>query len=85
MSPVDVKEFRTDILEAGTRLASLLTVEYPNADLVSAALYNVLEFVDDFSTEGKLYCVQLHICLGIKFYHEQTKGGQSRGEVFVSC
>ena len=38
LSPVDVEEFRTDILEAGTRLASLLTVEYPDADLVSAAL-----------------------------------------------
>ena len=53
MSPVDVKEFRTDSLEAGTRLASLLTVEYPDADLVSATLYNVSEVVDYFSMKGK--------------------------------
>ena len=53
MSPVDVEEFRTNILEAGTRLASLLTVEYPDADLVSAALYNVSEAVEDFSMKGK--------------------------------
>ena len=31
LSPVDVGEFCTGILEAGTRLASLLTVEYPSA------------------------------------------------------
>ena len=42
-----------DILEAGTRLGSLLTVEYPDADLVSAALYNVSEVVEDFSMKGK--------------------------------
>ena len=53
LSPVDVKEFRTDILEAGTWLASMLTVEYPDADLVSAALYNVSEVVEDFSIKGK--------------------------------
>ena len=38
LSPVDVEDFRTGILEAGTWLASLLTVEYPSADLVSDAL-----------------------------------------------
>ena len=37
-SPMDVEEFHTVILEARTRLASLLTVEYPSADLVSDAL-----------------------------------------------
>ena len=41
LSPMDVDEFRTVILEARTRLASLLTVEYFSADLVSDALYNV--------------------------------------------
>ena len=53
LSPVDVKEFRMDILEAGTRLVPMLTVEYPDADLVSAALYNVSEVVEDFSMKGK--------------------------------
>ena len=53
LSLVDVEEFRTDILEAGTWLASMLTVEYPDADLVSAALYNVSEVVEDFSMKGK--------------------------------
>ena len=38
LSPMDVEEFRTVIFEARTRLASLLTVEYPSADLVSDAV-----------------------------------------------
>ena len=38
LSPAIVEEFRMGILDAGTRLASLLTVEYPRADLVSKAL-----------------------------------------------
>ena len=58
LSPVDVKKFRTDILEAGTWLASLLTVEYPDADLVSAALYNVSEVVEDFSMKRKWVTTQ---------------------------
>ena len=38
---VDVEEFRAGILGAGTGLAPFLEVEYPSADLVSAALCNV--------------------------------------------
>ena len=53
LSPVNFKEFRTGILEAGTRLASLLTVEYPSADLVSDALYGVTEVVEVYSMKGK--------------------------------
>jgi hypothetical protein len=53
-SLVDVEEFRTGILEAGTQLASLFTVEYPSADLVSDALYGVTEVVEVFIMKGKL-------------------------------
>ena len=53
MSPMDVEEFCTVVLEAGTRLASLLTVEYPSADLVSDALYGVTEVVEVYSLKGK--------------------------------
>jgi hypothetical protein len=49
----DVEEFFTDILDAGLRLASLLTVEYPRADLVGEALSAVTEVVEVFSLEGK--------------------------------
>ena len=37
MSPLDVEEFCTDILDAGAQLASLVVVEYPNACLVEDA------------------------------------------------
>ena len=53
LSPVDVEDFRTGILEAGTQLASLLTVEYPSADLVSDTLYGVAEIVEVYSMKGK--------------------------------
>ena len=53
LSPTDVEEFRTGILDAGTRLASLLTVEYPCADLVSKALYIATDVVEVYSLEGK--------------------------------
>ena len=53
LSPTDVEEFRTGILDAGTRLASLLTVEYPRADLVSEALYVATDVVEVYSLEGK--------------------------------
>jgi len=52
LSPVDVEEFCTDILDAGLRLASLLTA-YPRADLVGEALSGVTEVVEAFSLEGK--------------------------------
>ena len=53
LAPVDVEEFRMGILEAGTWLASLLVVEYPNAHLVNDALFGVTEVVDCYSLKGK--------------------------------
>ena len=41
------------IVGAGTRLASLLTVEYPSADMVSDALYGVTKVVEVYSMKGK--------------------------------
>ena len=41
MSPLDVEEFRTDILDAGARLSDLVVVQYPNACLVDDALFGV--------------------------------------------
>ena len=52
-SPVDVEEFCTGILGAVTGLAPLMKVEYPSADLVSAALCNVLEVVEGYIMKGK--------------------------------
>ena len=48
MSPVDVEEFHTDILDAGTELASLLELEFPNAESVSNALFDVVKVVEDY-------------------------------------
>ena len=45
LPPGNVEEFGEDILEAGTQLASLVKVEFSNADLVSAALYDVIMVV----------------------------------------
>ena len=45
MSPLDVEEFRTGILDAGARLADLVVVEYPNACLVKDALFGMTEVV----------------------------------------
>ena len=45
MSPLDVKEFCTGILDAGARLAALVVVKYPNHCLVSNALFGVTEVV----------------------------------------
>ena len=53
LSPVNVEEFRTDMLDAGKRLASLLVVEYPNAGLVNGALYGVTEVVECYILTGK--------------------------------
>ena len=53
LSPVDVEEFRTVMLDAGTRLASLLVVEYSNADLVGDALFGVTDVLECYSLKGK--------------------------------
>ena len=49
LSPTDVEEFRTVVLGAGTRLASLLTGDYPRADLVSEALDIATGVAEGFS------------------------------------
>ena len=41
------------MLGAGMVLTPLLTVEYPSADLSSAALYGVTEVVEGYSLKGK--------------------------------
>ena len=53
LSPFDVEEFCAGILGAGTGLAPLLKIEYSSADLVSAALCDVSEFVEGYSMKGK--------------------------------
>ena len=53
LSPVNVEEFRTDILEAGTQLMSLLEVEYPSAGLFDDSLWGVTEVVECYSMKGK--------------------------------
>jgi hypothetical protein len=53
LSPINVEEFRTEILDAGTRLADLLVVEYPKASLVDNALFGVTEVVECFGLEGR--------------------------------
>ena len=53
LSPVDVEEFRPVMLDAGTRLASLLVIEYPSAGLDDDALWGVTEVVECYSMKGK--------------------------------
>ena len=53
MSPHDVEEFRTNIVDAGSRLADLVDVPYPNAPLVDNALFAVTEIVECFGLEGR--------------------------------
>ena len=53
MSPLDVEEFRTGILDAVARLADLVVVEYPNARLVEDALFGVTEIVECYGLKGQ--------------------------------
>ena len=53
LSPDDVGEFRTAILDAGLGLGTLLTAEYPRSELVSEALYVVTKVVGVYGLEGK--------------------------------
>ena len=53
MSPLDVEEFRTGILDAGARLVSLVVVQYPNACLVGDALFGVTEVVECYGLKGQ--------------------------------
>jgi hypothetical protein len=53
LSPIDVEEFRTGILDAGTRLAEVLALEYPKASLVDNALFAVSKVVECYGLEGR--------------------------------
>ena len=52
LPPGNVQEFGEEILEAGTQLASLVKVDFPNADLISAALYDVILVVKNHRLKG---------------------------------
>ena len=52
LPPGNVEEFGEDVLEAGTQLGSLVKVEFPNTDLVSAALYDMLVVVKNHGLKG---------------------------------
>jgi hypothetical protein len=51
--PIDVEEFRAEIIGAGARLANLLVMEYPKTSLVDNALFGVTEVVECFGLEGR--------------------------------
>ena len=53
LSPDDVGEFCNAILDAGLGLGTLLTAEYPRAELVSEALHVVTKVVGVYGLEGK--------------------------------
>ena len=52
MSPLDIEEFCTDIVNAGARLADLVVVPYPNAHLVDDTLFAVTGIVVCFGLKG---------------------------------
>ena len=53
LSPGDVAAYRAAMLGAGDVLGGLLSCEFPNADLVSDALYAVTKVVGVYGLEGK--------------------------------
>ena len=53
MAPVDVDEFRTDIVHAGARLANLIVAPFPKARLVEDALFAVTEIVKCYGLMGR--------------------------------
>jgi hypothetical protein len=53
LTPIDVEEFRTGILDAGTRLAEVLAVEYPKTSLVDNALFAMSKIVECYGLEGR--------------------------------
>jgi hypothetical protein len=53
MPPDEVKDFCSEILEAGMRLISVSGVNFPNAELVSNAMGGVLHVVRMYNLEGK--------------------------------
>ena len=53
MSPLDVEEFQTCIVDAGEWLADLVVVPYPNARLVNDALFGMTEIVECLGLKGR--------------------------------
>ena len=53
MSPLDAEEFRACIVDAGSRMADLVVVPYPNARLVDNALFGMTEIVECFGLKGR--------------------------------
>ncbi len=53
MPPDEVKDFCSEILEAGMRLISVSGGNFPNAELISNAMGGVLHVVRMYNLEGK--------------------------------
>jgi hypothetical protein len=53
MPPDEVKDFRSEILEAGMRLILVRGANFPNAELVRNAMGGVLHVVRMYDLEGK--------------------------------
>ena len=54
MPPNDkIEDFRREIYEAGTHLASLVSVAFPDANTVSMGVAHVLEVVEQYELVGK--------------------------------
>jgi hypothetical protein len=52
--PLDeIKEFRNEILKAGTHLASVSSVDFPDAESVSDAIAGVLSVVEGYKLVGR--------------------------------
>jgi hypothetical protein len=52
--PLDeIEEFRNEILKAGTHLASMSSVDFPDAESVSAAIAGVFSVVEDYKLVGR--------------------------------
>jgi len=49
----EIEDYRSDILEAGRHLASLISAAFPDADIVGMGLASVLEVVKQYELVGK--------------------------------
>ncbi len=49
----EIKDFRNEILKAGTHLASVSGVSFPNAESVSDAISCVLSIVEQYDLVGR--------------------------------
>jgi hypothetical protein len=53
VSSDEIKEFRNEILEDGTHLASMSSVGFPDAESVSNAIAHVLSVVEQYKLVGR--------------------------------